>query len=85
MQSAVVSGLRSACRWDGPAASCASGARCRTVCISFPRGSIYTTIMELGPQNHNRDGLSVPNSVMAVYMDPLGFNASVNRYTEMKH
>ena len=22
-----------------------------------PRGSIYTTIMELGPQNHNGDGL----------------------------
>ena len=26
--------------------------------------------MELGPQNHDRDGLSVPNSIMAVYMDP---------------
>ena len=38
----------------------------------IPRGSIYTTIMELGPQNHNRDGLSVPNSIMAVYMEPLG-------------
>ena len=38
----------------------------------LPRGSIYTTIMELGPQNHNRDGLSVPNSIMVVYMDPLG-------------
>ena len=24
---------------------------------ALPRGSIYTTIMELGPQNHNRDGL----------------------------
>ena len=23
----------------------------------IPRGSIYTTIMELGPQNHNGDGL----------------------------
>ena len=38
----------------------------------LPRGSIYTTIMELGPQNHNRDGLSVPNSIMVVCMDPLG-------------
>ena len=38
----------------------------------LPRGSIYTTIMELGPQNHNGDGLLVPNSMMAVFMDPLG-------------
>ena len=37
-----------------------------------PRGSIYTTIMELGPQNHNGDGLLGPNSIMVVYMDPLG-------------
>ena len=29
-------------------------------------------MMELGPQNHNRDGLLRPNSVMGVYMDPLG-------------
>ena len=28
--------------------------------------------MELGPRNHGRDGLSVPNSIMVVYMDPLG-------------
>ena len=41
----------------------------------LPKGSIYTTIMKLGPQNHNshnRDGLFVPNSIMVVYMDPLG-------------
>ena len=37
-----------------------------------PRGSIYTTIMELGPQNHNGDGLLGPNSIIVVYMDPLG-------------
>ena len=37
-----------------------------------PRGSIYTTIMELGPKNHNGDGLLGPNSIMVVYMDPLG-------------
>ena len=37
-----------------------------------PRGSIYTTIMELGPQNHNGDGLLGPNSITVVYMDPLG-------------
>ena len=39
----------------------------------FPRGSRYTTIMELGPQNQNRDGLLGPNSIMVVYMSPLGF------------
>ena len=36
-----------------------------------PRGSIYTTIMESGPQNHNGDGLLGPNSIIVVYMDPL--------------
>ena len=39
---------------------------------SIPRGSIYTTIMELGPKNHNGDGLLGPNSIMVVSMDPLG-------------
>ena len=28
--------------------------------------------MELGPQNHSGDGLLGPNSIMVVYMDPLG-------------
>ena len=37
-----------------------------------PRGSIYTTIMELGPQNHNGDGRLGLNSTIVVYMDPLG-------------
>ena len=37
-----------------------------------PRGSIYTTILELGPQNHNGDGLLGANSIIVVYMDPLG-------------
>ena len=39
---------------------------------SDPRGSIHTTIMELGPQNHNGDCLLGPNSIIVVYMDPLG-------------
>ena len=30
------------------------------------------TIVELGPQNHFRDGLLGPNSTMVVHMDPLG-------------
>ena len=38
----------------------------------YARGSIYTTIMELGPKNHNGDGLLGSNSIMAVYMDCLG-------------
>ena len=29
-------------------------------------------VMELGPQNHNGDGLLGPNSIAVVYMDPLG-------------
>ena len=28
--------------------------------------------MELGPKNHNGDGLLGPNSIIVVYMDPLG-------------
>ena len=27
--------------------------------------------MELGPENHNGDGLLEPNSIVVVYMDPL--------------
>ena len=34
---------------------------------SNPRGSIHTTIRELGPQNHNGDGLFGPNSMIVVY------------------
>ena len=29
--------------------------------------------MELGPQNHNGDGLLEPNSIIVVYMNPLGY------------
>ena len=29
--------------------------------------------MELGPKNHNGDGLLGPDSIMVVYMDPLGY------------
>ena len=39
----------------------------------LPRGSIYTTIMGLSLKNHNGDGLLGPNSIMVVYMDPLGY------------
>ena len=51
----------------------------------YPRGSIYTTIMELGPPNHTQHGLVGPNSILTVYMDPLGigffcFTGSSYRY-----
>ena len=46
----------------------------------MPRGSAYTTIMELGPQNHNGDGLLGPNSIIVVYMDPLGCYQLVKYY-----
>ena len=36
-----------------------------------PRGPIYTTTTELSPQNHSRNGLLGPKSIMVVYMDPL--------------
>ena len=39
----------------------------------LPRGSIYTAIMELGPQNRKGDGLLGPDSIIVVYMDPLGY------------
>ena len=45
---------------------------CRALEGLFPRGSIYTTIMELGAKNNVEDGLLGPNSIMVVYVDPLG-------------
>ena len=30
------------------------------------------TMVELGPQNHNADALLGANSIIVVYMDPLG-------------
>ena len=42
---------------------------------NYNRGFVYTTIMELGSQNHNGDGLPGPNSTMVV--DPLSIKASV--------
>ena len=48
------------------------GFRAPTPTLNLPRGSIYTTIMELGLKNHNGDGLLGPNSIVVVYMDPLG-------------
>ena len=58
------------------AAVLGSSRSCRAISAAtqLPRGSIYTTIMELGPQNHNGDGLLGPNSIIVVYMDPLGYN-----------
>ena len=38
-----------------------------------PRGSIYTTIRELAPKYHTIEGIMGPNSLMDVYVDPLGY------------
>ena len=45
---------------------------CGRVLSDKARESIHTTIMELRPQNHNKDGLLGPNSMIVVYVDPLG-------------
>ena len=41
------------------------------------RGSIYTTVSELGPKIlskcHTIEGIMGPNSLMVVYVDPLGY------------
>ena len=39
----------------------------------YPRGSIYSTIMELGPERPSILWLWGPNSIMVVYMEPLGY------------
>ena len=41
-----------------------------------PRVSIYiyTAMMELGPQNHNKDSLVGPNSIIVENMEPLGMS-----------
>ena len=38
----------------------------------IPRGSIYTTIMELGPKRPSPLWFWGPNSTIVGYMDPLG-------------
>ena len=41
----------------------------RLICLYNPEGPTYTTIMELGAQNQNRDGFfgGGPNSIHSVY------------------
>ena len=34
--------------------------------------TVDTTIMGLGPQNHDKGGFWGPNSIIVVYVDPLG-------------
>ena len=48
---------------------------------TLPRGSIYTTTMELGPTNHPcYYGFWGPNSIMVVFMDPLAYMGSCQNY-----
>ena len=41
--------------------------------ISLPRGSTYTTIMELSPKRPSPLWPWGPNSTIVVYMEPLGY------------
>ena len=45
--------------------------------LQYPRGSIYTTIKELGPKYHIIVGIMSPNSLMVVYVETLGIAAGV--------
>ena len=44
--------------------------------LNSDKGRRYTAIMELAPQNHNGDGLLGANSIIVMYMDPLGIQTS---------
>ena len=47
-----------------------------SACLSFcPRSSVQATFIELGPQNHDKDGLLGPHSIMVVYMDLSGWQS----------
>ena len=43
-----------------------------SVTSAYPRGSIYTTIRELGPKIPYCRRNYGPNSLMVIYVDPLG-------------
>ena len=45
--------------------------------IPYPEGPTYTTIMELGPKNQNRDVFLGPNSIGSVY----GPSGLIKEYT----
>ena len=40
----------------------------------LPRGSRYSANMELGPKRPSLSGFEGPNSIMVLYMEPLGYN-----------
>ena len=46
------------------------------IMISLPRGSRYTTIVELGPKRPSLLWFWDPNSIIGVFMDPLGYISS---------
>ena len=47
--------------------------------IYYPRRSIYTTIMELGPRRPSLLWFEGPGSMVVVYMDPLGYHYEIRR------
>ena len=62
--------------WNLPVVGSDSPPRWRSGLKDFkiPRGSINTTIMELGPERPSPLWFWGPNSIIVVYMDPLGLN-----------
>ena len=40
--------------------------------------------LELGPQNHDRDGLLGPNSTMVAYTDPLNYQSLSGSFISIK-
>ena len=50
---------------------CQPGHEVPQTIVIIPRGSIYTTIMELGPKKPSPLWFWGPNSIIVVYMDPL--------------
>ena len=53
---------------------CCMSSQDSSVYVRNPRGSIYTTSMELGPKRPFLSWLWGSNSIMVVYMDPLGIS-----------
>ena len=62
------------CRWDPFFRSRLLGPEGRRRLDDLPRGSIYTTIMELGPKRPSPLWFWGPNPIIVVYVDPLGWS-----------
>ena len=45
-------------------------------CLAFFHSWFICTVMELGPQNQNKDDRVGANSIMVVYIDPLSLGST---------